>query len=167
MTVYLWSTGTAIWAPYLYRILLGYEYCCMRTPGVSHFFQKNKFRYGLGTGRVRVGYGSGTGWVRAKKKAAKTTSFFQKKLKPYRIFSWLWICHHSLELGTGLSRSIFLSLYCPHSAATLSSPHSTGHEAALEWNFQLYRCLLLHLTIQSCYGFWLVLSASAFDLISF
>jgi hypothetical protein len=36
-----------------------------------------------GTGWVR----SGTGWVRAKKKAAKTTSFFQKKLKPYRIFS--------------------------------------------------------------------------------
>ena len=139
------------------QVLPGYR--CMHTPDAPHFFQKKI--------QVRVRYGSGTGWVRAEKKTAKTTSFFQKKLKPYRIFSWLWVCRHSLELGTGLSRSIFLSLYCPYSVAILSSPHSTGHEAALEWNFQLYRCLLLHLTIQSCYGFWLVLSALAFDFISF
>ena len=34
------------------------RYCCMRTPSVSHFFQKKKFP---GTGQVRVGYGLGTG----------------------------------------------------------------------------------------------------------
>jgi hypothetical protein len=66
------------------QVLPGYR--CMRTPDASHFFPKKK-KKNSGTGQVRVGYGSGTGWVWAEKKTAKTTSFFQKKLKPYRIFS--------------------------------------------------------------------------------
>jgi hypothetical protein len=64
-TGYCWGTGVA-WVP-----LHAYP---RRTP----FFPKKKIRYGSGIGH---------GLVRAEKKIAKTTSFFQKKLKPYRIFS--------------------------------------------------------------------------------
>ena len=107
----------AIWAPYPYRILLGYGYylgtvACV--PQVYPIFSTKKiFRYGLCTG-------SGTGWVQAGLKAAKTTSFFRQKL---------FDCH-------SLSRSIYFSLYHPHSAATLSHHHFVSNEAAREWKIK-------------------------------
>ena len=53
------STGMAIWAPYRYRVLLGYG-CCMGTaacvPQAHPIFSKKKMRYGSGTDRAQVGY---------------------------------------------------------------------------------------------------------------
>jgi hypothetical protein len=60
------------------RVLPGYR--CMRTPGVSNFFQKKNSRYGSGTGRVRVGYGSGTDRVRVRAECSQTASFLEKKI---------------------------------------------------------------------------------------
>ena len=92
--------------------------------------------------QVRVGYGSGTGWLRAKKKAAKTTSFFQKKLKPYRIFSWLWVCRHSLKS----------SLYRPRSSTGTKLPAlpllaAPSYHSKLLW---VLACFI-------CFNFWLYL----------
>ena len=75
-------------------------------PRCIPFFPQKKF---LGTGCVR-------GWVRAGLKVAKATSFSRQKL----------FDSHSL------SRSIYFSLYCPHSAAALSHHHFVGDEAARE-----------------------------------
>jgi hypothetical protein len=57
----LGSTGTAKWAPYRYRVRRGYVYrwgtaaCVPQAYPISA--KKKNFRYGFGTGQVRVGSG--------------------------------------------------------------------------------------------------------------
>ena len=63
----------------------------MRTPSVSHFFQKKNFQ-------VRVRYGSGTGWVQVRLKVAKNYIVFRQKYS-----------------------TLSLSLYHPPPATTLTS----------------------------------------------
>jgi hypothetical protein len=86
----------------------------MHTPGVPVFGQKKNFRYGFGTGQVRIG--SGTGPVRGGGKTEPKRRRFKVNLKP--IYLLHPILSHSFSSATPLS---LFSAFDSSTAGALSS----------------------------------------------
>ena len=125
----LGSTGTAIWVPYRYRVLLEYR-CCLGTaacvPQTHPIFSQKKFRYGSGTGWVRIGHKLGTG----REENSQNYIIFPEKIKTLPdIFLTLSlpplsrVGYRTLSLDISLS---LLSLLCRHSLkSSLYRPRSS------------------------------------------
>ena len=101
------------------RILPGY--CCMRNPGVPIFGQKKNFRYGFGTGWVRIGSGPVRGGVKLRQNGVVL-----REISNLFIFFTRFLATRSPLQRLSLSSLLLIPPPPVHSVLSFSLPHSTG-----------------------------------------